>query len=133
MENNPYDSAAGAALGVMMFVYLAVIVIAIIGMWKVFEKAGKPGWAAIIPIYNIIILLEIIGKPTWWIILCLIPFVNIIIWIIIANQLSLSFGQGIGMTILLIFLSVIGFLVLGFGSAKYVGPGGGTASAARPI
>ena len=132
METNPYENAGGAAFGVMMFVYLALFVVTVIGLWKVFEKAGKPGWAAIIPIYNIIVLLEIVGKPAWWIILFLIPIVGFVMWIIVANQLSLSFGQGIGMTIILIFLSFVGFMVLGFGSAKYVGPGG-TASAARPI
>jgi len=132
METNPYDGAGGAAVGVMLFVYLIFFVIAVIGMWKVFEKAGKPGWAAIIPIYNIVVLLEIVGKPTWWVILFLIPFVNLIIWIIVANQLSLAFGQGIGITILLIFLSIVGFLILGFGSAKYVGPGG-SSTAPRPI
>ena len=132
METNPYENAGGAALGVMMFVYLALFVVTVIGLWKVFEKAGKPGWAAIIPIYNIIVLLEIVGKPACWIILFLIPIVGFVMWIIVANQLSLSFGQGIGMTIILIFLSFVGFMVLGFGSAQYVGPGG-TASAARPI
>jgi hypothetical protein len=132
METNPYDGAAGAAVGVMMFVYLALFVITVIGLWKVFEKAGKPGWAAIIPIYNIIVLLEIVGKPAWWVILFLIPIVGFIMWIIVANQLSISFGQGIGITILLIFLSFVGFMVIGFGSARYLGPGG-VATAARPV
>jgi uncharacterized membrane protein YoaK (UPF0700 family) len=77
-------------------------------------------------------MLEIVGKPVWWIILFFIPFVGFIMWIIVANQISLSFGQGIGMTILLIFLAFIGFLVLGFGDAKYLGAGG-SATAARPI
>ena len=86
----------------MMFVYLAFFVVTVIGLWNVFEKAGKPGWAAIIPIYNIIVLLEIVGKPAWWVILFFIPLVNFIMWIIVANQLSLSFGQGIGITILLV-------------------------------
>jgi hypothetical protein len=132
METNPYDGAAGAAVGVMMFVYLGLFVITVIGLWKVFEKAGKPGWAAIIPIYNIIVLLEIVGKPAWWVILFLIPIVGFIMWIIVANQLSISFGQGIGITILLIFLSFVGFMVIGFGSARYLGPGG-VAIAARPV
>lgn len=123
-----YDSVdtgvLGAALGAFMFFYLLVFVIIIAGMWKIFEKAGKPGWAAIIPIYNLIILLEIVGKPVWWIILLLIPFVNFVILIILAHQLSLSFGQGVGITILLIILPFIGYPLLGFGSSKYVGPGG---------
>jgi len=132
METNPYENVGGAAMGMMMFFYLAFFIITAIGLWKVFEKAGKPGWAAIIPIYNIIVMLEIVGKPVWWIILFFIPLVGFIMWIIVANQISLSFGQGIGMTILLIFLAFIGFLVLGFGDAKYVGTGG-SATVARPI
>ena len=92
-------------------------------MWKVFTKAGKPGWAAIIPIYNVIVLLEIIGKPVWWFVLLLIPLVNFVIIIMVFNQLSRSFGRGVGMTLLLIFLPFIAFPVLGFGSAQYVGAG----------
>ena len=123
-----YDSVDtgifAAAFGAFMFVYLIILVIIIAGMWKIFVKAGKPGWAAIIPIYNLIVLLEIVGKPVWWIILMLIPFVNFIILIILAHQLSLSFGQGAGITILLIILPFIGYPLLGFGSSQYVGPGG---------
>ena len=113
-----------AAMGAFAFFYFLILLIVIVGMWKVFEKAGKPGWAAIIPIYNLIVLLEIVGKPVWWIILLLIPFVNFIIIILLYHQLSLSFGQGIGMTILLIILTFVAFPVLGLGSAKHVGAGG---------
>lgn len=123
MENyDPYSGGIMAALGAFAFIYLIIFLVVIVGMWKVFEKAGKPGWAAIIPIYNLIILLEIVGKPVWWIILLLIPFVNFIIVIILYHQLSLSFGQGVGMTIMLIILPFVAFPMLGFGSAKYVGP-----------
>ena len=97
MENyDPYSGGLMAAMGAFAFVYFIILVVIVAGLWKVFEKAGKPGWAAIIPIYNIIILLEIVGKPAWWIILMLIPFVNFIIAIILYHQLSLSFGQGVG-------------------------------------
>lgn len=121
METQPYDSGAGAGLGVIMIIYLAVIVLMIASMWKIFTKAGKPGWAAIVPIYNLIVLLEIINKPLWWIILLLIPFVNFIFLIIITHNLSTVFGQGIGTTLLLIFLPFIGYPMLGFGSAQYQG------------
>lgn len=122
------DSGLFAALGAgVVIAYLAVLIITIAGMWKVFTKAGKPGWAAIIPIYNTIVMLEIVGKPIWWILLLLIPFVNIIFAIILIHHLSLSFGQGIGMTLLLLFLPFIGFPVLGFGSAQYAGPAGAAA------
>lgn len=121
-----YEPSTGgiiAALGAFMFVYCIILVIVIAGMWKVFTKAGKPGWAAIIPIYNVIVLLEIIGKPVWWFVLLLIPLVNFVIIIMVLNQLSRSFGRGVGMTLLLIFLPFIAFPVLGFGSAQYVGAG----------
>ena len=91
---------------------------------KLFEKAGKPGWAAIVPIYNFIVLLEIIGKPVWWFILVLIPIVNIIVLIMIWHQLSLSFGKDVLFTLGLIFLGFIFYPILAFGSAQYVGPGG---------
>lgn len=133
METQPYesvDTGMFAAVGAgVMIVYLAVLLLIVISMWKIFAKAGKPGWAAIIPIYNLIVLLEIINKPVWWIILLLIPFVNIIFMIIVTHQLSVSFGQGIGTTLLLLFLPFIGYPMLAFGSAQYVGTGGVTARA----
>jgi hypothetical protein len=104
--------------------YIAIIIFAIAALWKVFTKAGKPGWACIIPIYNIIVLLEIVGKPVWWIILLLIPIVNIVVLVIVYHQLSKSFGKDVGFTLGLIFLNIIFIAILGFGSAQYVGPGG---------
>jgi hypothetical protein len=111
-----------AALGAFMFVYFAILLLIIISMWKIFEKAGKPGWAAIVPIYNIIVLLEIIGKPVWWIILILIPFVNFFVLIYMSHLLSKAFGKDVVMTILLIFLPFVGYPMLAFGDAKYGGP-----------
>ncbi len=115
------SSGLGAAFGAIGIFYLAFIVIIVVALWKIFEKAGKPGWAAIIPIYNLFVLLEIVGKPAWWLILFLIPVVNIIIAIIVYHNLSLSFGKGAGTTILM-FVFGIGLLILGFGDAKYIGP-----------
>jgi len=100
------------------------IVLMIASMCKIFTKAGQPGWAAIIPIYNIIVLLEIVGKPWWWIYLMMIPIVNIIILIMVYHQLSLSFGKEAGFTVGIIFLGIIFIPILGLGDAKYVGPGG---------
>ena len=95
-----------AFMGVWMFIYIAIIVIAIVAYWKIFTKAGEEGWKCIIPIYNIIILLKIVGRPWWWLLLLLIPFVNIIIMVIVMNDLSKSFGHGLGFTLGLIFLSL---------------------------
>lgn len=125
-----YDSSSdmgggmlAAVGGTVLVIYLAVLLLCIIGMWKIFTKAGKPGWAAIIPIYNLIVLLEITRKPIWWIVLLLlIPIVNFIMCIIVLHALSLSFGKGVGMTLLLIFFPFIALPVLGFGSATYTAP-----------
>ena len=108
----------------MMIFYLAVMILMIAALWKVFQKAGKPGWASIIPIYNFIVLMEIIGKPWWWLILMLIPVVNLVFAIWATNLLSLSFGQGVGFTLGLIFLPVIFYPLLGFGNFEYKGPAG---------
>jgi len=120
----------GAFGGVMGFVYLIVLVVYIVALWKVFEKAGEAGWKCLIPIYNIIILLKIVGKPWWWLILMFIPLVNIIILIIVYYELSKSFGHGWGFALGLIFLSVIFLMILGFGQDRYVGPGGVAAAPA---
>ena len=112
------DSNQGIGTGIII-VYLVVILLIIIAEWKVFQKAGKPGWAVIIPIYNIIVLLEIVKKPLWWIILFFIPIVNIVIAIMVVHRLSLSFGKEAGFTIGLILLPFIFYPILGFGDAKY--------------
>jgi len=105
--------------------YVLIIILMIVAMWKIYTKAGKPGWAAIIPIYNIIVLLEIVGKPWWWLLLMLfIPIVGIIWMIWAINLLSKSFGKGVGFTLGILFLGFIFIPILGFGSAKYVGPAG---------
>lgn len=112
---------AGYAVGVMcgMIFWLTFVVVVIVGMWKVFEKAGKPGWGSIIPIYNVILLLEIAGKPIWWIFLLLIPFVNIVIAIMVCIDLAKNFGKDAGFGVGLALLGFIFFPILGFGSAKY--------------
>lgn len=109
---------------------LAVLVLIVASLWKIFTKAGKPGWAAIIPFYNMIVLLQIVGRPVWWFVLLLIPFVNIIFSIIVAHDTSKSFGRGVGTTLLLVFLPFIGYPILAFGSATYVAPSAGGTSPA---
>lgn len=104
------------------FIYLAILIVAIAGMWKTFEKAGKPGWAAIIPIYNIYIMIEIVGKPSIWLLWCILPCVNIVFSIWLINLMSKSFGKEEGFTVGLVLLGFIFWPILGFGSAKYVGP-----------
>ena len=112
----------GGGSAVMSLIYLVIAVIVIASLWKVFTKAGKPGWAAIIPIYNLYVLLQIVGRPWWWLLLMLIPIVNFIIAIIVYIDLAKSFGKGVGFGIGLLFLSFIFLPILGFGDAQYVGP-----------
>jgi hypothetical protein len=113
-------SPLGAAMGAgMMICWLVLVLLIVIGMWKVFVKAGKPGWAAIVPIYNMIVLLEISGKPLWWIILLLIPFVNFIVIIIVLVALARNFGKGVGFALGLLILPFIFYPILGFGDARY--------------
>ena len=101
---------------------LLIALLIIVAMWKVFTKAGQPGWASIIPIYNLYIWCKIVGRPWWWILLMLIPLVNFIICIILCIDLAKSFGKGVGFGLGLAFLGIIFFPILGFGSAQYQGP-----------
>ena len=92
--------------------------------WKIFAKAGQPGWASIIPIYNVLVLLRIVGKPYWWLFLLIIPGVNIVSLIMLTHGLFKSFGKGAGFTFGLMVLSFVFYPILGFGGAPYLGPGG---------
>ncbi len=108
----------GAIIGL---IYLAVVVLVIAGIWKVFVKAGQPGWASIIPIYNIYVLTQIVGKPAWWVVLFLIPFVNVIIAILLSIELAKVFGKSAGFGIGLALLGFVFYPILGFGDAQYQG------------
>ncbi|MBK5293768.1 MAG: signal peptidase I [Acidobacteriia bacterium] len=102
---------------------LVVAAVCIAGMWKVFVKAGQPGWAVLVPFYNLYLMLKIVGRPAWWILLFLIPFVSLVIVVIFAMDMAKSFGKSAGWGIvMLLLLGGIGYLVLGFGDARYVGP-----------
>ena len=122
MDQELANGAAAGGVGIVMLIYLAIIIVTIIGMWKTFSKAGQPGWAAIIPIYNIIVWLQICGRPIWWIILLLIPIVSLVIFIIICIDLAKSYGKGAGFGIGIFLLGFIFIPILGFGSASYTGP-----------
>jgi hypothetical protein len=125
------DTSSGTDLSglISAIVSLAIALFYLIAGWRIFTKAGKPGWAIIIPIYSTIVLLQIVGRSGWGILLFLIPIVNIIYAFIVFNDLSKSFGKGIGTTLGLFFLSPIFFPILGYGGAKYVGP----AAAKMPV
>jgi hypothetical protein len=118
-QTEQYPSGGGSPAGLIVGLLIAVIIIA--AMWKIFTKAGQPGWACLIPIYNIYVLCQIVGRPGWWVILMFIPFVNFIIAIILCIDLAKSFGHGVGFGLGLVFLGFIFYPILGFGSAQYQG------------
>lgn len=100
---------------------LLVAILMIVCWWKIFTKAGQPGWAVLIPFYNIYVMLKIAGKPGWWLILLIIPFVNFVIAILAVIGLAQNFGKGTGFILGLIFLSIIFIPILAFGDARYIG------------
>jgi hypothetical protein len=124
--NSDYSSALGIGGGLFAtccwFLGLLVAIFVLVALWKVYVKAGKPGWAVIIPIYNILVLLEIVGKPWWWLLLMFIPFVNIVIMVIVYIELAKVFGHGVGYGIGLLLLPYVFVAMLGFGSSVYTPP-----------
>ena len=132
-----YDAAGGGAaaafLIVMWIIMLAFAVLAIIGLWKTLNKAGLPGWAAIIPFYNEYNVVKLSNRPTYffWIMLACsllawIPFIGwlliigiFVLWIFMALDIAANFGRGTGFAILLIIFPSIMFLILGFGSYEF--------------
>ena len=102
-----------------VFIELALAVFMIATLWKIFAKAGKPGWACLIPIYNLIVMLEIAGKPVWWFLLFFIPVVNLVIMILVLAGLATNFGKGGGFVVGLILLPIIFYPILAFGGAQY--------------
>lgn len=105
-----------------LVIWLAIAVLMIAAFWKIFDKAGQPGWAAIVPIYNMYIWTKIVGRPWWFILLMFIPIVGWIIGIILIVDLAKSFGKGIGFAIGMILLGIVFYPMLAFGSAEYEGP-----------
>lgn len=104
---------------VVLFVYLAVLVVVVAGLWKTFDKANQPGWGCLIPIYNVVLLLKIAGKPLWWLILMLIPLISLIPAVMIPIAVAKNFRKGVGFGLGLLFLPFIFYPILGFGSAEY--------------
>src|ERR1700749_4740233 len=122
-----YSSQGQAPSPAVLIAELLIALLVIVAMWKVFTKAGRPGWAAIIPIYNIYVWCKILGRPGWWVILMLIPLVNIIVGIMVCIDMAKSFGKGVGFGIGIALLGIIFLPILGFGSAQYQGPSASSA------
>jgi len=124
LNTDPTDAAgsiysaifSGTNIGFSLVVY----VIMAIALWRVFSKAGYPGWLALIPIVNVIFLVKVGGMSGWWTLLYLIPIVNIVFAIVVAVKVGKNFGKGgVFSFFLLWLLPIIGYLILGFGSAQY--------------
>ncbi|MBP6880564.1 hypothetical protein KBC31_02965 [Candidatus Saccharibacteria bacterium] len=125
------DAAMGGAIFFGALIIALIIAIPmIIAMWKIFVKAGQPGWASIVPIYNSYVMVQIAGLPILWFILMLVPYVNGIAAIYVLYMLAKSFGKDAGFTALMVLLPFIGFPILGFGKAQYLGPAGPAGSVA---
>lgn len=113
----------GAFFGVFFLFWSIFVIVMLVAMWKVFVKAGQAGWKVLIPIYNTYVMLEIVGRPGWWLLLFFIPVVNFIVAVIVMLDLARAFGKDVLFAILaLLLVSPIGMLILGFGKDKYLGP-----------
>lgn len=136
---------AGMAIfsGFFLVIWLAVIAFMVVTHWKIFEKAGQPGWKSIVPVYNFWTLCEISGKPGWWslvVLLMAIPVINFVAWIpalvvavIVSIELAKSFGKDPMWALLLILVPIVGYPMLAFDkNVKYVGPGGKKSGGAKP-
>ena len=113
------EAAAAEPSMALIMIQLALVIVSVVALLKLFTKAGKPGWASIVPIYNTCVMIDIAGKPIWWILLMFIPGVNIVISVLVMIGLAKNFGRGTGTVIGLIFLPFIFLLILAFGSAEY--------------
>lgn len=121
---NGQDVACPSFIGFVgpaaFIVLLAFVLVMIVSVWKIFTKAAQPGWASIIPIYNWIVMLKIVKKPTWWVILAFVPFINLIFACIVTYQLAKTFGKGIGYALGLLILPFVFYPMLAFGKAVYM-------------
>lgn len=107
---------------IVILVMLAVGIFMAIAMWRIFTKAGKPGWASLVPIYNMVVMMQIVGRPEWQVVLMFLPFAHIYISIVLPLDLAKSFGKTAGFGVLMLFFPAIMYPILAFGSSRYVGP-----------
>ncbi len=120
MQQNMQAQSEGPGIVFWLFI-LGFAALMIASMWKIHTKAGQPGWACLVPIYNYVVFMNIVGRPVWWIVLMFIPFVNTIVGIILFIDLAKSFGKGVGFGLGLIFLPFVFLPILAFSDAQYEG------------
>jgi len=119
------DQQAGQPGIMFWLIWGCVMVFFIASMWKVFTKAGKPGWAVLVPIYNILVILQIAQKPWWWLLLMLVPIVNIVVAVLVYISFAHNFGRSTAFGIGLAFLGLIFIPILAWGNSEYQGGGSG--------
>jgi uncharacterized membrane protein YhaH (DUF805 family) len=122
-DTNTQSSTGSVFLNiVLLLIGLALVVLMVASMWRLFIKAGKPGWAAFVPFYNTYVLLQITGKPGWWLLLFFIPIVNFFVSVVVYYELVKCFGKGVGFLILLVVVPMVAYPLLAFGDAEYHAP-----------
>jgi hypothetical protein len=118
-NSGPGLGAILAVLAVICIIFIAIAILILVSQWRIYKKAGRPGWASIVPFYNIVVWLEMVGEPLWWALLFFVPIVNLVLWVIITNRLAKSFGKGKWFTVGMLFLPFIFYPILAFGKATY--------------
>jgi hypothetical protein len=116
------DSSSGAGIGFAVVLWLVLLAIYVVAMWKLFTKMGQPGWVGIIPLLNAYGIYKLAGRDWWWVILLLVPCINIVAAWFLASDTAKLFGKELGWTIVLFFFPGIGHIILAFGDSQYVGP-----------
>jgi len=118
MDETMVVQGAGGA-GMVLIVELVLAILMIVCLWKIFTKAGQPGWAALIPFYNAYVMLQIAGKPGWWLILMFVPVVGLVVGILATVALAARFGKSVAFVVGMILLPIVFWPMLAFGSAQY--------------
>ena len=136
-DQSATDAAATAMAGglfmIIMLFTIAVTVISVVSMWRLFVKAGKPGWAALVPVYNIIVMLEIAGKPLWWVAMFFLPVANVVFSILAYIDFAKAYGKDTAWGVLLAFFTPIVAPIMAFSkSTQYVGPQVATPTQSTP-
>ena len=116
-NHDSWWSSGGAMF--LMLLGVAFVILMLASLWSIFVKAGRPGWSALIPVYDTLQLIWTVRRPWWWILLLIVPLVNIVVGVILYYALARAFGKGLGYTLLLLFLPFIGFPLLAWVDARY--------------
>ena len=120
-QQNDSGGIVAALMGQILNLAIAVLVIA--SLWQIFVKMGEDGWKAIIPIYNYVVLLQLVGRPVWWVLLFFVPFVNLVVLFLVWKDVAEGFGKGTGFAVGMLLLGFIFLPMLAFGDAQWQGSG----------